>query len=340
VADPAPAVLALTVVFGGSGFIGSHVVEALAAEGQKVTAVSRTGKWPWVAKPKNTVLVALDLTDHNDDNALAGLLAEATRVINLAGVLYRPTTPRGTFEGLHIHGTHRIVDALARASTPTCRLVHVSTTGVLGPTGTTPLDEEAPPSPTTAYERTKLEGETLALASRRPHREVTIIRPGLVYGPRDLHLLAWFKAIANGTYRAIANGRALWQPIFVDDVVRGIQSALNVQGADGQTIHLAGSERATIADIGAKIGAALGKNGTRASIPYPLAMAAGAILELAYKPLGTDPPLTRARVRTMTQNRVYAIDRAERLLGFKPEVSLDQGLRRTVAWYRSQGFLP
>jgi nucleoside-diphosphate-sugar epimerase len=328
-----------TVVLGGTGFIGSHLVDSLAARGEEVVAVSRRGTWAWGEPPRNTRVVALDVADQKRHDELAALLEDADRVVNLVGILNRPTLTKEKLHYLHVDGTRHIVVTLAKGRVERSRLVHVSTTGVLGPTGKTPKDEEAPPNPTNDYETTKLEGETIALASRRPSREVAIVRPGLVYGPRDRHLLGWFKAISAGAYRAIGGGRALWQPVYVGDVVRGIEAALDTRGADGQTFHLAGKERITIADLGTRIGAALGKHPHRTSFPYPLAMAAGTILEAIYLPWKKDPPLSRARVRTMTQDRVYAIDRAERLLKVTPETTLDEGLRKTVAWYRAHGQL-
>jgi len=341
VAHAAAAVRALispTVVLGGTGFIGSHLVERLAGRGD-VTVVARRGTWPWGDLPRRVQVVSLDLARNAVQYALDEILSHATTVVNLTGMLARPRVPAHEYVRLHVDATHRITDALAHAKTEISRLIHVSTTGVLGPTGDEPRDEESPPRPATPYERTKLEGETLALASRRPHREVVIVRPGLVYGPRDLHLVSWFRAIAQGTYRPIAAGRAVWQPIFVDDVVRGIEAAIKVKGADGQTFHLAGAERVTVAALADRIGKALGTRTQRASLPLPLAMAAGTLLEAAFRPFGADPPLSRARVKTMTESRVYSIARAESLLGFRPSVPLDTGLRATVAWYRDRRLL-
>jgi nucleoside-diphosphate-sugar epimerase len=285
-------------------------------------------------------LVELDMARPEASDELAEILSGARQVINLTGLLARPGVPANEFARVHADGTRRLVAALAASKISRSRLIHVSTTGVLGPTGTTPRDEESIPAPSNPYERSKLDGETIALSARRPSREVVIVRPGLVYGPRDLHLLSWFRSIASGSYRPIAGGRAVWQPIHVDDVVRGIEAALQVPGADGQTFHFAGAERVSVADLGARISRALGDtNPPRGSLPYGLAMAAGAVLETTYKLWRGDPPLTRARVKTMSEHRVYDIERAERLLRFKPEVPLDEGLSRTVAWYRAEGLI-
>ena len=326
-----------TVVTGGTGFLGSRIVELLAGKGHEVVSVSMSGRWRWGVPPRAR-FVALDLASGDAERPLHELLAGAGTVVHAAGALYRPATPRRTYRRSHVEGTRRLIAALN--DTAPVRLVHVSTTGVLGPTADAPLDELAVPAPATEYERTKFEGESLALASRRPGIEIVVARPGLVYGPRDLHLLPFFRSIASGRFRAIDGGRARWQPIHIDDVARGIASMTESAGLDGETLHLAGSERITVADLAARIAGALDVAPPRGSIPYALAFAAGAVLEAAFAPTGADPPLSRSRVRTMTQSRLYAIDRAWERLGFRPEIDLTRGLAGAVAWYRSQGLLP
>jgi len=166
-----------------------------------------------------------------------------------------------------------------------------------------------------------------------------ILRPGLVYGPRDLHLLAMFRAIASGAFRTIAGGHAVWQPIHALDAARAIALATGAGEISATIVHVAGAERTTFRSFSERIAGALGARLRGPSIPYALAWGAGAVLEAAFAPLGAPPPLTRARVRTMTENRVYAINRARARLGFVPQIGLDEGLARTVAWYRAGGYL-
>jgi dihydroflavonol-4-reductase len=210
---------------------------------------------------------------------------------------------------------------------------------VLGPTGPEPLGEEAPPRPSTPYEATKAEGEAAALGERTPGVEVAIVRPGLVYGERDLHLLSLWRAVAAGTFRTIGGGRAVWQPIHVDDVARALERALGAPGIDGGVFHVAGAEPVTVSDLAGRIAARLGTVVHGPDLPLPVARAAGALLEALLVPFGIDPPLSRSRVRTLTEHRRYRIDRAREALGFVPEVSLDEGLDRAHAWYRDHGRL-
>src|SRR5262245_58581395 len=112
-----------TVVLGGTGFLGSHVAERLAVRDPDLTIVSRTGA--------SVGHRSLDITAVDAGHALADLLGDAAIVVNLIGVLARPSLTNDLYTRLHVDGTQRIVDAMARAKAPRSRLIHVSTAGVL-----------------------------------------------------------------------------------------------------------------------------------------------------------------------------------------------------------------
>jgi nucleoside-diphosphate-sugar epimerase len=334
--SPAP-----VLVPGGTGFIGSHLVERLASMGIPVRVASRDGRWRWGDPPAGCELVRLDLADPDSEGPLRAQLRDVRAVVNLAGALMRPGIPHGHYARLHVGGTQRLVAALrAEASRERrLRLLHVSSVGALGPTGTEPLDESASPDPRTVYETTKLAGEKVALHGRAEGVEVAVLRPGLIYGPRDLHLLPLFRAVKRGTFRTIAGGRALWQPLHVQDLVEGIAAAVTAPGLDGGTVHLAGAERVSVAEFGRVIASAVGARVRGPDLPLGLALAGGALLEALLRPFGVAPPLTRARVRTLTQNRVYRIERARERLGWTPRIPLAEGVAATARWYRDHGYL-
>jgi len=329
------------LVLGGTGFIGSHLVERLAREGHRVRAASRSGTWPWETPPAAVEISRLDLAGGDCHAALDALLGDSSLIFNVTGALQRPGTPDRLYEDLHVQGTLSLLAALERrpATGATPRLVHVSTTGVLGPTGPLPLAENARQNPETIYERTKAEGERRALAAGSDDLEVVVARPGLVYGERDLHLLGLFRAIASGTFRLIAGGRACWQPVAVEDVVDGLVKMAAVPGVGGEIFHLAGDRAVSLAEFTGSIAAALGTRLHGPSLPRPLAWIAGALLEAGCLPLGIDPPLSRMRVATLTADRRYAIGHAGRRLGWSPEVTLAAGLAAATAWYRARGLL-
>jgi len=338
------------LIVGGTGFIGSHLAERLASAGRRVRVASRRGVWPWGAAPGGVDLIALDLAREGSEADLADALDGVFTVVNLAGTLAKPGLGAPTYRSLHVLGVMRLGQAVtrvldARREGPggrtgrPIRIVHVSTTGVLGPTGPEPRGEGAEAAPRTLYEKTKLAGEVCALAGRRDGLEVVVVRPGLVYGPRDVHLAPLYRAIAKGTYRTIAGGRALWQPVYVEDVARAIQLAADARGCDGEIFHVAGAERLGVGALAEKIAARLGARIRRPGLPRAGALAAGALLEAVCTPVGIEPPLSRARVRTLTEDRVYVIERARARLGFTPRVGLDEGIGRAIDWYRSHGYL-
>jgi len=328
------------LVIGGTGFIGSHVVERLGARGVPVRSASSSGCWRWGAAPEGIDWVSLDVRDPAERDRLERLVRGSSTIVNLAGALYRPGISELHLRELHVGAVRHLLSAARSAAQDgPVRVVHVSTTGVLGPTGPVPRDEDAGPHPTTPYEATKLEGEREALAGRGDGVEVVVVRPGLVYGPRDLHLLPLYRSIDRGLFRPVAGGRARWQPIHARDLSRGIVAAIDRDGVDGEVFHLAGAEVVELADLAGRIASLLGTRIRRPGLPFGVAMAAGAALELGLRPFGVEPPLSRTRVRTLTEDRVYCIDRARRKLGFEPETTLDRGLAETVDWYREHGYL-
>jgi nucleoside-diphosphate-sugar epimerase len=330
------------VLVGGTGFLGSHLAERLASSGTRTLVLSRSGRWPWGAAPGGVSCSPFDLETEASIPALDDAIGGTDVVVHLAGALFRPSTAAARYRALHVEGARRVVDACRRAVSRdgrTRRLVHVSTTGVLGPTGPVPLPESAPARPGTMYETTKHEGEVAALAARGNGFEVVVARPGLVYGPRDLHLVALWRAISRGRFRLLAGGRALWQPVHVTDVARGLAALAEFPGIDGEVFHLAGPERRTVREIAETIASSLGVSVPGPGIPFAAAYLAGALVEALFAPFGGDPPLSRSRVRTLTEDRVYDISHARDRIGWEPIVGVERGIGETTAWYRSEGLL-
>jgi nucleoside-diphosphate-sugar epimerase len=231
----------------------------------------------------------------------------------------------------------RLLEACA-ASGALETFVLCTTTGVHGPTDT-PAREDDAGRPQNAYETSKARAEavTRGIAAMRAARLV-IARPGLVYGPGDLHLLGWFRSIRDGYYRVVGAGTNYQHPIYIDDAVRALQLCGSCAVPSGRAFHLVGDRPVTMRELSDAIGAAVGRPVSRVHLPKPVAYAVGAAIELL--PIRRQLlPLSRTRVRFLTQNRAYDGARARNELGFVPHVDLTEGLSRTVAWYRAEGLL-
>src|SRR5262249_61182512 len=168
-----------------------------------------------------------------DDDALSRALDGTTTVYHLAGKLFIPGVPEAEYRRIHVDGTHALLKECRRRP-DLQRLVHCSTTGVLGVTGDQSADENAPYRPTNAYEQTKLEAELLVRDAMREGLPAVAVRPGLVYGPGDLHLLGFFRSIQRRLFHPIGC-RPVWlPPIYIDDMTEAFvccgQSAKGIRG--------------------------------------------------------------------------------------------------------------
>jgi nucleoside-diphosphate-sugar epimerase len=324
------------LVTGAAGFIGRPLVSALIARGYRVRALTRR---PEVAQAFAALGVETVVGDLLDPSTIERAITGTGAVMHLAGRLFAAGSRAIDYTRLHVDASRALLEASAAAKRPPHFFVLCSTTGIHGPTCTVPASEDDIGRPQNAYESTKAEAERVAVdLAKRTGLRLAIARPGLVYGPGDRHLAGWFRAISAGYYRVIGRGDNRLHPIFVDDAVRGLLLCADAARPGGRAYHLVGTEAVTMRGLSDAIGRAVGRTVPRAHLPGALAYAGGAAMEMLPLPRRL-LPLTRSRVRFMLQNREYDGARAREELGFVPETGLEEGLARTVAWYREQGIL-
>jgi nucleoside-diphosphate-sugar epimerase len=294
------------LVTGGTGFLGQSLVRMLLAEGRPVRILARHPKHSSqrrVQVLQSLVQQGAELTWGDLTNPLAAKAAvqDVGKVFHLAGRLFVWGAPEKEYIHLHVDGTRNLLRACAESG-PFEVIVHCSSTGVLGPTGTEPLDEDSPLLPSNIYEATKAQGECLALKmSAEFNLPVVIARPGLIYGPGDMHLLNWFQSIQHGLYRVVGSGNNLFHPIYVDDVSKGLLLCASTPEAVGRVYHLVGEKPSTIREIAQQIAQSLSQNLKSGSLPYSLAYGAAALLEMVPGLPAEMRLLTRSRVRFMTE---------------------------------------
>lgn len=322
------------LITGGSGFLGSHLARALCRAGRQVRLLIR---------PTSDLsrIADLDVELAVGDVMLAHTLPEAMKdaavVYHLAGLLGNAAVPNAVYRDLHVNGTLNVLVTARAAGVK--RFVHVSSPGVLGPVQNPPADESRPHAPSNIYEGTKSEGEKLALEfARRTGFSLTVARPEFVYGPGDTHVLGLFRAIQRRRFFYIGSGENSLHPTFVADAVQGMQLC-EAKGQGGRVYHIAGPEPVTVRQLAASIAEALGVAPPRLRAPAFLARVAAASFELAAMFLPFHPPLTRSAVNFFTETRAFSTARAQAELGYQAQMSLNEGVRRTVAWYQEQGLL-
>ena len=325
-----------TVVTGATGFLGSTLVTELVKRQQPVRILARDETRARQLFGDAVTIIPGEITDTvHVQQAVDG----ATTIYHLAGRLYHPSIPAALYRQTHIEGTRILLQA-CQGQTQLQRIVYVSTTGVYGVTGETPATEDAPFAPTNPYEATKLEGEQLALkAYQEQGLPVTVVRPGLVYGPGDLHLLSFFVSIQKGLFRVIDGGKAFLHPVYIGDLLAALLLCVERSEAPGRSYNIAGEHPVTVRELATAIAHALNRRLPAGSIPLWLAHLASDVFALMPGMQGEHAPLTHSRVQFLTQSRMYDISRARSELGYAPKVGLEEGMELTAAWYDKHHYL-
>jgi nucleoside-diphosphate-sugar epimerase len=271
-----------------------------------------------------------------------GALKRATRgidvVYNIAAIYRQAGIPRVAYRTVNATSVGDLIDAAAASGVQ--RVVHCSTVGVHGDVEHPPANEDAPLRPGDVYQETKVEGERIARdAAQRTGLAVTIARPSGIYGPGDRRLLKLFRGVARRRFVVLGSGNIFYHLTYIDDLVEGLRLCGEVPAAANRTYILAGGEVTTLNELIERIARQANVAPPRMKLPVWPVWLAGAACEAVCVPLGIEPPLYRRRVDFFTKSRAFDISRARTELGFSPTVGLDDGIRRTLAWYREHGWL-
>jgi nucleoside-diphosphate-sugar epimerase len=325
----------LTVlVTGATGFIGASLVKGLRVRGEHVRVLARSPGKAQRLTDQGAEAVIGEITNRR---AVAEAVDGARVVYHLAGRLFEPCVPASEYYRTHVEGTKILLDRCQESGVE--RLVHCSTTGVLGVTANGPADEAAPYRPTNAYEATKAQAEETVRDRARKGFPAVIARPGLVYGPGDLHLLPFFRAVLRRQFRPIGRQTVWLHPIYIDDVTDALLRCGERAEALGECFHLAGGAPVPLAGLADAIARAGGTRLPRGHIPLPAARAVAGVGDRLPSKLKRSAPLTRGRLDFLTHSRVYDVTKAQRMLGFAASTDLTTGAARSLAWYRDEGYL-
>jgi dihydroflavonol-4-reductase len=282
--------------------------------------------------------VTLVTGDLRDRDAVAAAADGVEVVYHLAALYRQAGLGDEVYRAVNATAAADVVDAAARAGVR--RVVHCSTVGVHGDVEHPPANEDAPLKPGDIYQVTKLEGERLARdAGSRLGVEVTIVRPTGIYGPGDRRLLKLFRGVARRRWITLGDGKIYYHLTFIDDLVDGFRLCGTHPAAANRTYILAGGEVTTLNELVGLVADVAGVAPPTRHLPvWPFWMA-GAACEAICAPFGIEPPIFRRRVDFFTKSRAFDITRARTEIGFAPRVGLREGTRRTLEWYRAEGWL-
>jgi nucleoside-diphosphate-sugar epimerase len=316
----------MTLVTGGTGFIGAHLLERLAAMGAPVRALVRRR----AALPRGVEAAHGDLVT---GEGLADAVRDADTVIHLAGVT-KALRSADYYSG-NADATRNLARALAGRSV---RFVHVSSLAAIGPSPDgTPVTEHALPHPPVTYGKSKLEAER---AVRELTPDAVIVRPAVVYGPRDTDVFQLLKSVSRGIIVEISGGERYFSAIYVKDLVEGILAAVRSPRAPGRDYFLAHPKPLSWRDLSGAAARIMRRVPRVLTIPYPLAVAAGACAEAAARLSGRPGIVSREKIREARfPFWTCSTARATEELGFTAPTSIEAGLAETLAWYKEAGWL-
>jgi nucleoside-diphosphate-sugar epimerase len=323
---------------GGSGFLGSWVAEQLVADGHVVRALVRPRSDKRVLE-KLGGAVEFAPGAIEDRASLAPAVAGVDAIVHVAGIV-KARRPADFF-AVNTQGTKNLLDA-AIAQGGLKRFVYVSSLAAMGPSfDGQPLPEDAEPHPVTHYGRSKLEAEraVLAAAAQLP---VTVIRPPMIYGPRDRETLAFFTSVRNGVLPVVGDGGNTLSVIYVSDCAAAVVSAATAVGApSGKAYFVEDGSVYVWREAVKEIESAMGRRAlVRVGMPMGVVKMAAAATQLWGAITNTAQMLTLDKVNELTQQHwVCSGEGARRDLGWTAKVQWQEGVREAVKWYREQGWL-
>jgi nucleoside-diphosphate-sugar epimerase len=311
---------------GATGFIGWHVARRFVENGWQVRALVRPDSPRPVPEGVERIVASLRAAD------VIAAASGADLLIHMAGVVGIQSADE--FRRSNVEATAEVAKAAQRLGV---RLVHMSSLGATGPgRPDDPPTEDSPLHPVNLYGESKRDAEHLVRSAR--DLEWTIIRPTLVYGPRDRNFFPMFRLARRGIF-PIPSATAVYNVVHVGDVTRLVEIAATSPAALQETFFAGHPHQVTLRELMAPLAPIYGQ----LFRPFPIPKSAlwlGAQIGSGAQKLGINVPIDRARWNEMrSPGFVCRVDKARERLGFVATIELSEGLRETAEWYERAGWI-
>ena len=323
------------VVTGASGFVGSHLVDYLVEKNYKVRCIVRkTSSLKWL-KGKDVEIHICELTDKE---GLRKIFDGADYIYHVAGVV-KSKKPEGYFKG-NVDTTRTLLEAALEFKDNIKRFLVVSSQTSSGPSPlNNPLTEEDPCKPITTYGRSKLAQEELA-KSFMDKLPITICKVAAVYGERDTEIFIFFKTFSKGLMTSIGLHDKQVSLLHVADVVRGLYLSATSEKAIGESYFITSEKYYTWKEVGDVTSKVMNKKPIKVKVPHFLVYIIAAIAQFFSLFSSKAATLNIEKGKDITRPAwISDYRKAYKDFGFKQEISLEEGIRRTVEWYKQKKWL-
>lgn len=323
------------LVTGATGFIGSHLVEALLQRGTHVRCLVRNkNHLGWV----KDCSVEYVIGDCREKKSLKQAVQNVDQVFHLAGAT--AAIDEKTYFEVNGLGTENLVQACIENNPRLKKFIYLSSQAAAGPSRIGGKKKESDPcEPVSPYGKSKLLGEELAMA----HAEelpLLILRPCAVYGPRDKGFFTLFKCLSRNIKPCLSDHDQQISMCYVEDLVLAILLAAETRTASGETFFLSDGHDYRMEEIGDIFAQAMRVRALKLHLPGQLLFGMGFLAECVARVTGRPAIMSRGKIREMfCKNWLCDIQKARALLGFKPRIALARGAELTVAWYKEENWL-
>jgi len=317
---------------GATGFVGRHLLANLLNDSVSVVAMTRQ-KEPDILKYKTANYGGKLQFFKGDIRNKINLPDHITTIYHCAGVILQEEK----MQEVNVEGTRRVVNAALERG---CRLIHLSSAGVVGKSKNRLIDENTICKPRNVYESSKYEAEKIVLDGIAKGLQAQILRPSIIFGAgrkeNQDRFLQLCRAIKRGIYRNIGNG--IFNLIHINEVVRVMRMLDSDAISNGGSyfintpIYFRDMDRIVKKET-------TGKFEESFNLPYGIAVLAGVVFSFLAKLSRRDMPLTLSRVRVLVGQKVYSQERLVRLFKYQPLFSVEEYIRKMYNYYSEQGML-
>ena len=327
------------VITGGTGFLGRHLVWRAAAEGADVLFTGRNAKAAAEVIRLAPAPVRWQALAHGEsaaETALAEVARDADAIVHCAAL----SSPWGRYDDFHranVVSTTEVISASRDCGVP--RLIHISTPSLyFAFADRINIREDADlPEPANDYVRTKQAAETLVKQAGIP--EVVILRPRALFGPWDQTLMPRIlRVMGQGGMPVMRGGCIKLDLTYIDNAVEAVWLALTKQLPRPINIYnVSNGEPRELLDLLYRMAHEFGLQLRTRKVPWPLVEVVARCLEIAARlGGGNEPPLTRYSAGVLAFSQTLDLSALRNELGWRPLVSIDEGIRRHASWWRDQ----
>ncbi len=319
-------------VTGGTGFIGSHLVDRLLKnQNDDIRCLVRSSdKW---LQDKDITRIKGNL---HDPSALHKGMENTDVVFHIAGVVMAPD--QHTFDQANVAATENVLRMAMKLNVP--KLVVLSSLAACGPSFSRPLNEEDPMMPVTRYGESKKRMEMMISEVADDSISVSVVRPPAVYGPREDQIFSVFQMASWRLFPVIDTGNeSRISLVHVDDLVDGILLAVSENKPGVETYFISSEELYTWDQIRQVTGEIFGHKILPIKISPRLLALVGNFVETAASLIGRYPVINRDKSRELGMQWTCSVDKAKSRLGFRQKTDLKKGLTDTIHWYKKHHWL-